>query len=273
MVWSSSSKLMDAAKSIHKTTGVSFSAGLLASFLSAIAKYGEYSDSLQACSIALPVRVPSKKLNTTAEVRIYLISKIVKTAINLNFTTRCRMDLQWRWWWANCLGRRRAFCLRSRLPIERWNTPPNQPYWCPTASSWSWSVSCVLDRWRPWRCTAASARPLSATCLAPSKRSPSLALNLINWSSGCLTEEQQVRDNFLFVILRGLNYDVAQVLEPVCSAMPETSASDSMSIMQCWMEWEMLSFWSTRGRRNWFTWRKFLENLVERKIGVVKLQI
>jgi hypothetical protein len=68
MVWCSSSKLMDAAKSIHTSSGASFSAGLLASFLAAIAKFGQYSDALSACTIALPVRVPSKKVNTVAEV-------------------------------------------------------------------------------------------------------------------------------------------------------------------------------------------------------------
>ncbi|XP_065332794.1 uncharacterized protein LOC135934758 isoform X1 [Cloeon dipterum] len=66
VAWCSSTQLMEAAKSIHTATGVSFSAGLLASFLAAVSKFGDNSDKLKSCTIVLPVRIPSKNFNSSA---------------------------------------------------------------------------------------------------------------------------------------------------------------------------------------------------------------
>ncbi|XP_059484514.1 uncharacterized protein LOC132201959 [Neocloeon triangulifer] len=63
IAWCSSRQLMEAAKSIHTATGASFSAGLLASFLAAVAKYSKNSDKLKSCTVVIPVRIPTKNFN------------------------------------------------------------------------------------------------------------------------------------------------------------------------------------------------------------------
>jgi hypothetical protein len=61
--------------------------------------------------------------------------------------------------------------------------------------------------------------------------------NLVFW----VPHRGTTGEAYFIVILIGAHFwDVAQVLEPVCSAMLEISVLLSMSIALCWMEREML---------------------------------
>jgi hypothetical protein len=85
---------MAAAKAIHTLTGATFSAGLLASFLAAVSKFGNYSDKLKSCTVALPARLPSKNRNSSSDV----IKKVYINEPPLNVRTfldvkRLRNDL------------------------------------------------------------------------------------------------------------------------------------------------------------------------------------